>query len=66
MAQPRIAGEAEPKRDISDRASKSLERDLAQPLDTVITVCDQAIEACAVFFRAMERQRCASLILARR
>jgi arsenate reductase (thioredoxin) len=41
--------------DISRQASKTLERYLNQPFDAVITVCDQANEACPVFFGAKER-----------
>jgi arsenate reductase len=41
--------------DISRQASKTLERYLDQPFDKVITVCDQANEACPVFFGARER-----------
>jgi arsenate reductase len=42
--------------DISRQESKTLERYLDQPLDQVITVCDQANEACPVFFGAKERR----------
>jgi arsenate reductase len=41
--------------DISDQESKTLDRYLDQPFDKVITVCDQANEACAVFFGAKQR-----------
>ena len=41
--------------DISRQESKTLERFLDQPFDAVITVCDQANEACPVFFGARER-----------
>ena len=41
--------------DISGQQSKTLERYLDQPFDAVITVCDQANEACPVFFGAKER-----------
>src|SRR5579859_6231607 len=41
--------------DISNQESKTLERFLDQPFDAVITVCDQANEACPVFFGARER-----------
>jgi arsenate reductase len=41
--------------DISAQESKTLERYLDQPFDKVITVCDQANEACPVFFGARER-----------
>jgi len=41
--------------DIAGQQSKTLERYLDQPFDQVITVCDQANEACPVFFGARER-----------
>jgi arsenate reductase len=41
--------------DISGQQSKTLERYLDEPFDTVITVCDQANETCPVFFGARER-----------
>jgi arsenate reductase len=41
--------------DISQQESKALERYLQQPFDAVITVCDQANEACPVFFGAKKR-----------
>jgi arsenate reductase len=41
--------------DISAQESKTLKRYLDQPFDEVITVCDQANEACPVFFGAKER-----------
>jgi arsenate reductase len=41
--------------DISGHESKTLERYLGQPFDAVITVCDQANEACPVFFGAKSR-----------
>ena len=41
--------------DISGQQSKTLERYVDQPFDKVITVCDQANEACPVFFGARER-----------
>jgi arsenate reductase len=41
--------------DISGQQSKTLERYLDQPFDAVITVCDQANEACPVFFGARQR-----------
>ena len=41
--------------DISSQESKTLERYLSEPFDAVITVCDQANEACPVFFGARER-----------
>jgi len=42
--------------DISRQESKTLARYLDQPFDQVITVCDQANEACPVFFGARERR----------
>ena len=41
--------------DISRQESKTLDRYLDQPFDAVITVCDQANEACPVFFGARKR-----------
>jgi arsenate reductase (thioredoxin) len=41
--------------DISTQASKTLDRYLEERFDAVITVCDQANEACPVFFGARER-----------
>jgi arsenate reductase (thioredoxin) len=41
--------------DISKQESKTLDRYLDQPFDAVITVCDQANEACPVFFGARQR-----------
>src|SRR5215470_11676587 len=41
--------------DISNQASKTLDRYLAEPFDAVITVCDQANEACPVFVGAGQR-----------
>lgn len=41
--------------DISGQQSKTLDRFLNEPFDAVITVCDQANEACPVFFGARER-----------
>ncbi len=41
--------------DISHQQSKTLERYLHEPFDKVITVCDEANEACPVFFGARER-----------
>ena len=41
--------------DISRQESKTLQRYLGQPFDTVITVCDQAHESCPVFPGAMAR-----------
>jgi arsenate reductase len=41
--------------DISRQESKTLDRYLDQPFDQVITVCDQANEACPAFVGARER-----------
>ncbi len=41
--------------DIAGQESKTLDRYLDQRFDAVITVCDQANEACPVFFGAKER-----------
>jgi arsenate reductase len=41
--------------DISCQESKTLDRYLNQRFDAVITVCDQANEACPVFFGARQR-----------
>jgi len=41
--------------DIAGQKSKTLERYVDQPFDKVITDCDQANEACPVFFGARER-----------
>ena len=41
--------------DISSQESKTLDRYLNEPFDAVITVCDQANEACPVFFGARQR-----------
>jgi arsenate reductase (thioredoxin) len=41
--------------DISAQASKTLDRYLHEPFDTVITVCDDANETCPVFSGARER-----------
>src|SRR5919201_2186308 len=41
--------------DISGQESKTLERYLQEPFDAVITVCDQANEACPTFYGARER-----------
>jgi len=41
--------------DISAQLSKTLDRYLDQAFDAVITVCDQANEACPIFFGAKER-----------
>jgi arsenate reductase len=41
--------------DISGQESKTLDRYVGEPFDAVITVCDQANEACPVFLRAKQR-----------
>lgn len=41
--------------DISGHESKTLDRYLGEPFDAVVTVCDQAAEACPVFPGAKER-----------
>ena len=41
--------------DVSAQESKTLERYLTKPLDLVITVCDDANEACPVFPGAKDR-----------
>ncbi len=41
--------------DISGQESKTLDRYLGEPFDAVVTVCDQANEACPVFLGATER-----------
>jgi arsenate reductase len=41
--------------DISGQHSKTLDRYLNEPFDLVITVCDQANEACPVFLGAKKR-----------
>jgi arsenate reductase (thioredoxin) len=41
--------------DISAQESKTLDRYLNDPFEAVITVCDQANEACPVFFGAKHR-----------
>ncbi len=41
--------------DISGQESKTLDRYLGEPFDAVITVCNQANEACPVFLGARER-----------
>jgi arsenate reductase len=43
--------------DISARESETLDRYLGEPLDLVVTVCDDANEACPVFPGARERLR---------
>lgn len=41
--------------DISGQESKTLDRYLAEPFGAVITVCDQAAEACPVFLGAEQQ-----------
>src|SRR5213078_1638561 len=41
--------------DISGQQSKTLDRYLNEPFDMVITVCDQAAEACPIFPGAAQR-----------
>jgi arsenate reductase len=41
--------------DISAQESETLDRYLGEPLDLVVTVCDDANEACPVFPEASER-----------
>jgi arsenate reductase len=41
--------------DISRHVSKTLDAYLDEPFDKVITVCDQANEACPIFVRAKQR-----------
>jgi len=41
--------------DIASQESKTLDQYVHKPFDAVITVCDQANEACPVFFGARER-----------
>ena len=41
--------------DVSGQESKTLDRYLGEPFDAVITVCDQAAEACPVFPGARRR-----------
>ena len=41
--------------DIAGQESKTLDRYLGEPFDAVITVCDQAAEACPVFPGARQR-----------
>lgn len=41
--------------DISGQESKTLDRYLGEPFEAVITVCDDANEACPVFFGARRR-----------
>jgi len=42
--------------DISQQQSKTLDRYLNEPFDMVITVCDQAAEACPILPGAMQRK----------
>jgi arsenate reductase len=42
--------------DISLQRSKSLDRFIGEPFDLVVTVCDDAAEACPVFPNARERR----------
>jgi arsenate reductase len=42
--------------DISNHESKTLDRFLDEPFDEVITVCDDANDACPVFSRARHRR----------
>jgi protein-tyrosine-phosphatase len=51
--------------DISAQDSETLERYLGEPLDLVITVCDDANEACPIFPGARERLHWPSLTLRR-
>jgi arsenate reductase (thioredoxin) len=41
--------------DISHQESKTLDRYLSEPFDLVVTVCDQAAEACPIFPGAKQR-----------
>ncbi len=42
--------------DISTQESKTIDRYLGEPFDLVVTVCDDAAEACPVFPSARERR----------
>ena len=42
--------------DIGAHGSKTIDRYIAEPFDVVITVCDEAAEACPVFPNAAERR----------
>ena len=42
--------------DVSDHESKTLDRFLSEPFDQVITVCDDANDACPVFLGARQRR----------
>ena len=55
VRQEAISAMAEIGVDISAQESKTLERYLAAPFDLVVTVCDDANEACPVFPGASER-----------
>lgn len=50
-----VAAMAELGIDVSEQESKTLDRYLGEPFDAVITVCDQAAEACPVFPGAKRR-----------
>src|SRR5215211_678519 len=50
-----IRAMAEERIDISHQESKALERYLGEPFDLLITVCNQANEACPVFPGAKQR-----------
>jgi arsenate reductase (thioredoxin) len=50
-----IAAMAELGIDVSRQESKTLDRYIGEPFDAVITVCDQAAEACPVFPGAKRR-----------
>ena len=52
---PAVRAMAEHGIDISGQESKSLDRYLGEAFDRVITVCDEANEACPVFPGAQER-----------
>jgi arsenate reductase (thioredoxin) len=51
-----IAVMAELGMDISQQTSKTMDRFLSEPFDEVITVCDQANEACPFFLNAGNRR----------
>src|SRR3954454_11811319 len=50
-----VAAMAELMIDIAGQESKTLDRYLDEPFDAVVTVCDQAAEACPVFYGARKR-----------
>jgi arsenate reductase (thioredoxin) len=50
-----IAAMAELGIDVSGQESKTFERYLGEPFDTVITVCDDANESCPAFYGARQR-----------